>query len=336
MDPTPLRSGGRGHRHASVVLSPLVRHRAQQLHVDPEALAGSGPGGRVTRRDVEEAAHPRAPRPDRPAASPRARRLAAAAGIDLSTLSGSGPDGAVVARDVPAARPPAAPREAISDRRQSMRTAIARQMARANAEIPHYHVASTLDLSRALAWLDTYNRELPPGERILPAALLLRAVAAGARVVPELNGWWIDGAFDPAPQVDLGVAISLRGGGLVNPTIPAVDRSTLPETMAALRRIVTSARRGGLRGSDLAPASITVTNLGEQGAEEVIGVIQPPQVALVGIGRIVERVLAVDGHPVVAPTVRVTVSGDHRATDGHAGSQMVAAIDRALAHPESL
>lgn len=335
-DPTPPRSGGRGHRHASVVLSPLVRQRAQQLHVDPETLVGSGPGGRVTRRDVEDAARPRAPRAGRPAASPRARRLAAAAGVDLATLSGSGPDGAVVARDVPAARPPGALPEAASDRRQSMRTAIARQMARANAEIPHYHVTSTLDLSRALAWLDTYNREHPPGERILPAALLLQAVAAGARAVPELNGWWVDGAFQPAAQVDIGVAISLRGGGLVNPTIPAVDRSTVPETMAALRRIVTSARRGGLRGSDLAPASITVTNLGEQGAEEVIGVIQPPQVALVGIGRIVERVLAVDGRPVVAPTVRVTVSGDHRATDGHAGSQMLATIDRALAQPESL
>lgn len=347
-------SGGRGHRHASVVLSPLVRHLADERHVDATAIAGTGPGGRVTRADVERASRTDLLRPSREgrvAASPRARRLADAAGLDLPSLTGSGPGGAVIARDVtaaeaagaplarsaPSASPPStAAASAAPDRKQSMRTAIARLMARANAEIPHYHVTSTIDLSTAMAWLDEHNRSVAPGERILPAALILRAVAVAAAEVGDLNGWWVDGRFEPAPSVDLGVAISLRGGGLVTPTIVGADQLALPEVMGALRGLVTRSRRGGLRGSDLHPASITVTNLGDQGAEEVIGVIQPPQVALVGVGRTTDRVLAIDGQAVVVPSTRLTVSGDHRASDGHAGSLLLAAIAKALQHPDDL
>jgi pyruvate dehydrogenase E2 component (dihydrolipoamide acetyltransferase) len=342
-----VASGGRGHRHASVVLSPLVRHLAEELHVDPATVPGTGPGGRITRADVERATQPvRAGQPGRVAASPRARRLAAAAGVDLALLPGSGPGGAVVARDVTVAPTPAAPAPAAvttpptaaakPDRKQSMRTAIARLMAKANAEIPHYHVTSTIDVAAALAWLDQHNASVTPGERILPAAMVLRAVAVATTQVPDLNGWWVDGAFQPADAADVGVAISLRGGGLVTPTIRGADQLKLLEVMAALRGLVSRSRRGGLRGSDLAPASITVTNLGDQVAEEVIGVIQPPQVALVGVGRITDRVIVVDGAPAVRPTVRLTVSGDHRASDGHAGSLLLAAIATALDHPDSL
>jgi pyruvate dehydrogenase E2 component (dihydrolipoamide acetyltransferase) len=217
-----------------------------------------------------------------------------------------------------------------------MRTAIARLMSTANREIPHYHVTSTLDVERASTWLAEHNASVAPGERILPAAVLLRATALAAVDVAELNGWWTDEHFVAAEGVDLGVAISIRGGGVVTPTIAGADQLTLPELMAALRALVGRSRRGNLRGGDLAPASLTVTNLGDQGAEEVLGVIHPPQVALVGFGRTTDRVMAIDGQPVVRPTVRTTVSGDHRATDGHAGSLLLAAIAKHLNAPEQL
>lgn len=353
--PEPAVSGGPGRFQASTILSPLVRHLAESLHVDAEHLAGTGVGGRVTRHDVEQAAATSAaapaptPTPAGPhhRASPLARRLAAAAGIDLAAVVGTGPGGSIRAVDVEAARPAAAPAPAAAavppargtepaDRKAAMRGAIARLMATANAEIPHYHVLSTLDVHDTWAWLEARNAEVAPGERVLPAAVLLRATALAATEVPELNGWWRDDGFEPAPHVDLGVAISLRGGGLVTPTIAAAEERSLVETMRALRELVSRTRRGGLRGSDLAPASITVTNLGEQGAEQVIGVIQPPQVALVGFGRPVERVVAVDGMVAVRATVQATVSGDHRATDGHAGSLLLAAIAKALDHPDRL
>jgi pyruvate dehydrogenase E2 component (dihydrolipoamide acetyltransferase) len=352
--PEPAVSGGSGRSQASAILSPLVRHLAESLHVDAEHLAGTGVGGRVTRGDVERAAGRATPATEAGGAhhraSPLARRRAAAAGIDLATVAGTGPGGAIRAADVDAARPaptittapatpsaPPATRPAEPvDRKAAMRGAIARLMAKANAEIPHYHVLATLDVHDTWAWLEARNAEVPPGERVLPAAVLLRATALAAAEVPELNGWWRDEGFEPAPHVDLGVAISLRGGGLVTPTIAAAEERTLVETMRALRELVSRSRRGGLRGSDLSPASITVTNLGEQGAEQVIGVIQPPQVALVGFGRPVDRVVAVDGMVAVRATVVATISGDHRATDGHAGSLLLAAIAKALDHPDRL
>jgi pyruvate dehydrogenase E2 component (dihydrolipoamide acetyltransferase) len=353
-------AGGPAGRHASVVLSPVLRHLAEARHVDLTAVHGSGVGGRITRADLEETAGdgeasvPPAPSPTPPPSpaaggrtpsSPLARRLAAARDLDLAAQHGSGPGGAVRARDLPEpgapTRPvtPTAPPATTSgspDRKAAMRTAIARLMSTANREIPHYHVTSTLDVGRATGWLSERNAAVAPGERILPAAMLLRATALAASEVPELNGWWVDDAFSPADHVDLGVAISLRGGGVVTPTIARADELALPELMAALRTLVSRSRRGNLRGSDLAPASITVTNLGEQGAEEVLGVIHPPQVALVGFGRPTDRVLAVDGEAVVRPTVRATLSGDHRATDGHAGSLLLAAIATHLDHPDQL
>lgn len=357
--PEPATSGGAGRAHASVVLSPIVRHLAEELHVDVTSLEGTGPGGRVTRADVEHAVEASPPRivaaPRAGAASPYARRRAAELGLDLASVAGSGPGGAIVARDLadtPAAgitHPAAPPADAASpatatagavatkpDRKQAMRSAIARLMSRANQEIPHYHVLSTLDVHVASEWLDRHTATHPPGERILPAAVLLRATAVACTQVPDLNGWWRDGRFEASPTVDIGVAISLRGGGLVTPTLAGADQLTLVETMAALHDLVSRARRGNLRGADLQPASITVTNLGDQGADEVIGVIQPPQVALVGFGRTVDRVCAVEGMVAVRPTVRATVSGDHRASDGHAGSLLLAAIAKALAHPDQL
>ena len=122
--------------------------------------------------------------------------------------------------------------------------------------------------------------------------LLLRAVALALRATPELNGFWIDDAFKPADGIHIGVAISLRQGGLINPAIHDVDKKNLDELMENMLDLVNRARTGHLRSSELSDGTITVTNLGEQGVESVFGVIYPPQVALVGFGKIVERPFA--------------------------------------------
>jgi pyruvate dehydrogenase E2 component (dihydrolipoamide acetyltransferase) len=275
--------------------------------------------------------------PEHVRASPYARRLAAGAGADLGALAGSGPDRAVLARDV--ARAPAEedtrPRRGADERRAAMRQAIADLMARSKREVPHYYLATTVDLAAAMRWLADRNASRPVAERVLPAALLLKAAARAAREVPELNGFWREG-FDPAPSVHLGVAVSLRGGGLVAPAVHDADRLSIDEVMAALKDLVGRARAGRLRSSEMSDPTITVTNLGDEGADEVYGVIYPPQVALVGFGKVAERPWAVDGLLGVRPTVRVTLSADHRACDGHLGSRFLAAIDRLLQAPEEL
>jgi pyruvate dehydrogenase E2 component (dihydrolipoamide acetyltransferase) len=193
-----------------------------------------------------------------------------------------------------------------------------------------------VDLTRATDWPHERNRSLPITERLVAAALLLKATARAATDVPELNGYWVDDGFQAADQVNLGVAISLRGGGLVTPALLDAASLDLAELMARMKDLVTRARRGRLRGRELAEGTLTVTNLGEQGVEAVYGVIYPPQVALVGFGRIADRPWAVDGLLGVRPVTTVTLSADHRASDAMTGARFLARIDDHLQHPEEL
>lgn len=217
-----------------------------------------------------------------------------------------------------------------------MRAAIASLMARSAAEIPHYYVSQTLDLATPLAWLRTHNADLPAQHRVVRAALFLRATVMAALEVPDLNGHWVDGGLVPADHVDLGVAVATRGGGLVTPAITDAGALGIDELMARLADLVRRARGGNLRQAEMAGASITVSSLGEAGPDSLHGVIFPPQVALVGLGGIVDRPWAVDGMLAVRPTVTVTIAADHRASDGRTASAFLAAFARALNHPETL
>jgi pyruvate dehydrogenase E2 component (dihydrolipoamide acetyltransferase) len=216
------------------------------------------------------------------------------------------------------------------------REAIAAAMSRSKREIPHYYLAHTISMKRALDWLAEANAHRPIQERVLPGALLLRAVALALWEIPELNGFWIDGAFKPSAAVHLGVAIALRGGGLIAPAIHDANAKSVAELMAALGDLIQRARSGALRSSELTDATVTVTNLGEQGVESVYGVIYPPQVALVGLGKIVERPWAEDGGVFVRRVLHATLSADHRASVGHRGGLFLAALERLLQQPEKL
>ena len=191
-------------------------------------------------------------------------------------------------------------------------------------------------MTRSLDWLHERNRELEVSERLVPAALLLKAAALAARTVPGVNGYWLDDQFSPADAVHLGVVISLRGGGLLTPAIHDAADLPLDELMSRMRDLVIRARSGRLRGSELTDATITVTNLGDQGVESVFGVIYPPQVALVGFGKITERPTAIGGLIGVRPVVVTTLAGDHRASDGYTGARYLAAVADLLQRPEEL
>jgi pyruvate dehydrogenase E2 component (dihydrolipoamide acetyltransferase) len=217
-----------------------------------------------------------------------------------------------------------------------MRRAIAMAMSRSKREIPHYYLSNTVDMAASLDWLATYNQDRPPAERMLAAVLLLKATALALRKVPQLNGFWRDDAFVPGEGIHIGWAISLRGGGLVSPAIHDVDTLGLPELMERLRDLVARARSGGLRSSELMDATITATSLGERGADSVTGVIYPPQVAIVGFGRIRERPWVVDGKLLARSLVDVSLAGDHRATDGHAGGLFLSSLENCLQEPETL
>lgn len=335
------------HPHRPRPPGPPLRHHAAELGVALEEVTGTGPGGEVTRHDVEAAAaraaeHAAVPWDGyRPRVSPYARRLADELGVELAEVTGTGPGGAVRAEDVRAAAAPTvapspAPSPVPSRAPSSDRAVVAARMSRSKREIPHYYVATTVDLHALTSWLTRTNRDRAVSERIVPAAALLRATALAARAMPQLNGFWKDDAFVPGDGVHLGVAVSVRHGALVAPALHDADGLALPDLMRALRDLVTRARAGRLTRAELTGPTLTVTDLGDQGVEEVIGVIQPPQVALVGIGRVVERPWAVDGLLGVRPVVRVTLSGDHRATDGYTGARFLATVEELLQKPEEL
>jgi len=221
-------------------------------------------------------------------------------------------------------------------RAQAMRQVIAAAMSRSKREIPHYYLAEDIDFARAAAWLADRNRTLSVAQRLLPAALLLKAVALALRRYPEFNGFWRDGGFVPGAGVHLGVAVALRGGGLVAPALRDVPGLDIPALTHALLDMVKRTRAGALRSSELTDATITVTSLGDQGVASVFGVIYPPQVALVGFGRISERPWVTPDGVQGSPVVTATLSADHRAGDGHRGALLLAEIREQLQDPQAL
>lgn len=282
-----------------------------------------------------------APQPGRLKISPSARQLARELGIDPSGVTGTGPDGAITRADIertraqrPAAREGAV--QAVPDRQTRIRQVIAAAMARSKREIPHYYLSTSIDLGRATAWLADENATRPVTARLLHGVLLIKAAALALREVPELNAVWKGAEAVRSDAVHVGVAVSLRQGGLVAPALHHADRQSLGDLMRNLQDLVKRARAGTLRSSELSDPTITVTSLGEQGVETVYGVIYPPQVALVGFGRVVQRPWVVDGNLEARPIVTATLSADHRVTDGHRGARYLAAIDRLLQEPGAL
>lgn len=270
--------------------------------------------------------------------SPAARRLAGQHGIDVSTLSGSGADGAILLSDVEriVAEPKMEGARGRGFDLAAMRDAIAAAMARSKREIPHYYLAQPIEMTACQDWLAGMNAERPPDRRLLLGALLVKAVARAARKFPAFNGFYRDGAFEPAPSVHVGMAIAIRGGGLIAPAIHDADELSLDALMTEMRELVGRVRSGRIRSSEMADPTITVSSLGERGVEQLYGIMYPPQVAIVGFGKIAPSPWITDGKVVARPVINATLAADHRVTDGHAGALFLSEIETLLQEPETL
>lgn len=303
-----------GHR---IRISPLARKLAEELGVDMSQVQGTGPHGAIDKADVERAAEAHKALPAE----------------------------AVVVEQKPAVEPTPAPAAAPAERTKDkgsadfqtgMRRAIALAMARANRDIPHYYLETRIDMTTALAWLEAENLQRSIQNRILPAVLLIKAVAKALTKVPQLNGYWVDDALQVAEGIHIGFAIALRQGGLVTPALHHADLKSADELMENLRDLIMRTRAGRLRSSELTDATITVTSLGDMGVEKVFGVIYPPQVALVGFGKVTEEVWVEKGMMGVRPVVHATLAGDHRATDGRVGAEFLDVLNKLLQEPATL
>jgi len=278
-------------------ISPAARVRARELGVEVASLTGTGPGGAITIEDVEKAKRPAQPSREPPAAKAGEHDMAQAGG---------------------------------------MRAAIATAMSRSKREIPHYYLSLTKDVTGAVDWLAARNASVPVTERLLFTALLIKAVALTCRDVQGFSGFYRDGRYEPGPSVHVGVAVALRGGGLVAPAIMDTADKPLSALMEEFRQLVMRARGGRLRASELAAPSIIVTSLGDADVDAVFPIIQPPQVAIVGSGAVSSRPWVVDGKVEPRQLIVLSLGADHRVTDGRLGAQFLAGIAERLAAPGKL
>lgn len=317
----PAPVAGEAHRVRS---SPLARRLAAELGVDLKGVTGTGPGGAVTEDDVLSAVPPKETRTETPAAAPPSEAPRPEPG---PTPKETEPREAAARRKQPTAA---------AGKADSLRQAIGALMSRSKKEIPHYYLSTTLDLAAAVAWMQGVNRERPVSLRLVPSALLLKATALAAKEVPDMNGFFTRGAFQPSTAVHLGVAVALRHGGLMAPALHNADTLTLDQLMEQLRDLVSRARAGRLQRAEMADPTITVTNLGDLGVESVFGVIYPPQVAMVGFGKVLEQPWAHNGMLGIRHAATATLSADHRVSDGLRGGRFLARIDELLQAPEKL
>lgn len=282
--------------HEGLRVSPLARRIAAENHLDLSMVQGSGEGGAITREDVEKA---------------------------------------VAERDIRLKPRPAEPVAAPAAATESIRMAVAAAMSKSNREIPHYYLETSIDMSKALAWLAEANRQRPVAKRLLPVVLLLKATAKALREFPDLNAVW-DNGLQRKEEINIGFVVSLRTGGLIVPAIRNADQKSPDALMETLNDLIPRARALKLRSSELSESTITLTSLGDDGADAVFGVIYPPQVAIVGFGGIHEQPVAENGLLGVRPVLHATLAGDHRATDGLTGSRFLAALKQLLQQPETL
>jgi pyruvate dehydrogenase E2 component (dihydrolipoamide acetyltransferase) len=330
--PSPLQTPGPAPDAAAPEPEPASKPPPSPAP-SPEPSPAPAPSVRSSAQAPAATHPPASPGPQR--ASPAARQLAERLGVDISGLKGSGPGGAILLADVEhgaTGRPEAKPSPM-----EEMRKAIAAAMTRAKRTIPHFYLSETIDVDPAIAFLEARNQGVPPAERILLGALFVRAATLAAAEVKAMNGHYTeDRGFVPSHVVNPGIAIALRGGGLVAPALTDAAAMTLDETMAGMRDLVTRARAGRLRASEMTQGTITVSSLGETGAEAMTGVIFPPQVALVGIGAPHLRPWVVEGAVVPRHVVTLTLSADHRVSDGRQAARFIAAFEALMQRPEDL
>ena len=324
MKPEPEKNGKR------VRVSPIAKKLAAELGVDLSQIVGTGPQGAISRSDVEDASR-----------GPVLSTVEVGAEAQREKLDVPKPESVIKPEPVAEAEPVEPPKEESAKKgsaafQASMRRAIAAAMAKSNREIPHYYLETQIDMSKPLAWLEAENLQRSIRDRILPVVLLIKATALALVDVPQLNGYWLDDALNTSEGIHIGFAIALRQGGLVTPAIHDADLKSLEELMASMSDLIKRTRAGRLRSSELTDATITLTNLGDMGVGKVYGVIYPPQVGLVGFGKLSDQPWVENGMIGIRPVLTATLAGDHRASDGRTGGMFLDALNKRLQEPEKL
>ena len=327
---------------APVKASPLARKIAEQHGVDIAQI--KTPSGRVEKADV--LAYVEAQKASSTGngatarlipASPKARRLATERGVDITTLQGSGPSGAILTADIPepALPSPAAGRGRGGGEVGGLGTVwriMAERMTQSWTTAPHFYLVREVNASRLIAWRDRAKQKIPG---ITYTDLLVKLVAAAIAQHPRVNVSWKDGTIVAHPDINIGLAVALDDG-LVVPVIHRADTLTLAEIAERRANLTSRAQTGKLRPADIQSGTFTISNLGMYGVDAFNAIVNPPQAAILAVGRIADRVVALNSQPAVQPTMVLTLSCDHRALDGASGAQFFTILAGLVEEPLAL
>ncbi len=268
--------------------------------------------------------------------SPVARRLAGQMHLDLSSVKGSGAAGQIELKDVQSS---VNQQTALSPRPTSIiniREAIAKAMSRSKREIPHYYLKTRISLDALLEWIDERNKVLPAVDRLMVPAVLMKGIIQAIKEYPMMNGYYVNGAFEVKDSVNLGIAVALKSGGVLVPAIMSAETMDLARINTSFQDLLIRTRKSELKNRELTEGTFTVTNVGDLGSHEVFGIIFPPQVALIGLGRIHKSAVEDNGLIRSGFIIDITLSADHRVTDGLSGSRFLAQIEKIFLNPSML
>ena len=319
-----------GIRAAAGVDVPVGETIAVLLAAGESLVETPHPAGAVAAAPVAAATAPAPTRGRRTLASPKARRLAAERGVDLATLPGSGPGGAIVAADIETSRAVGKPAAPVSN--------VWRLMAKRTTEswqsVPHFYLRREVDASRLESWRDAV-RERAGLERVSHTDLLVKISAYALSRHPRVNSTWRDDTVNPGERVNVGVAIAVEEG-LIVAVVHDADRLSLADTAARRIELVDRARSGRLQPQDVTGGTFTVSNLGMYGVDSFDAVINAPQAAILAVGRILDRIVPVDGQPAVRPMLQLSVAFDHRVVDGARGAEFLDTLASLVEEPAGL
>lgn len=286
-------------------------------------------GSPIATLEVEVGEDATSAMPARVKISPAARKLAYEKKLDITKIVGSGELGEIELKDI----------EALGSKETSksnLREAIAKAMSRSKKEIPHYYLKSQFSLDLLIEWIDKKNKELLPEKRLLVPVVLFKAVLETLKENPEMNGYYKNGNFEPIESIHLGIAIALKSGGVLVPAILDAQKMSLHELNSSFQDLALRTSRSELKNRELTEGTVTITNIGDLGTDEVFGIIFPPQVSIIGLGRI-HKTPVIDKDIIrTGFVINITLSADHRVTDGLAGAHFLAAIDKKLQNPNLL
>ena len=332
---------------ASITATPVAARIAAEYKLDLGAIKPGG--GRVQKEDVLTylAAQKSTQGNGRALASPKARRMAQERELDLKTIAGRGPDGAVLAADVMAVQVSVAPEPTVETFRRNVSTepemlavskmwrVMAERVSQAWTTIPHFYLLREVNATRLMAWREDAQKRATAEKgagKISYTDLLVKLVGAALRAHPRVNASWKDGDIILNHDINIGLAVAVDEG-LVVPVIHHADQMSLSQLAARRKEIVAKAQANKLPLSDISGGTFTISNLGMYGVDAFNAIVNPPQAAILAVGRIAERVVPLDGQPAVQPMMTLSLSCDHRVVDGARGAQFLQTLAEMIEEP---